>query len=153
ASLNFLLWGLFFFLLLAGERFVWGGLLAHSPRLLQHGYLLFCVLMGWLLFAFDGSEASLTATDGIEFFNSLFAVGKIGINNGNIWYEVERNISIVLIMIIGSTPIMKKLFRLIQYKKPSLYFWISFCLCLFGIVISVAFLTVESYNPFLYFRF
>ena len=46
AAWSFLLWGLYFALLLLGERFLWKSLLTAAPRPLRHLYALFCILLG-----------------------------------------------------------------------------------------------------------
>lgn len=50
AEWTFLLWGLYYGALLLGERFIWGKWLEKLPAPLRHGYALFFVALGWLLF-------------------------------------------------------------------------------------------------------
>ena len=60
ASVNFLLWGIYFGLLLLLEKFVLMKYLKKLPSLLQCAYAFLLVLLGWVLFAFEdmGSSAS-----------------------------------------------------------------------------------------------
>lgn len=50
AAWTFVLWGAYHGLLLVLERLGLGRLLARTPRLLQHGYALLAVIVGWVLF-------------------------------------------------------------------------------------------------------
>lgn len=47
---NFVLWGLYYAVLLMGEKFLWGGMLEKLPRLLRHAYALVIIIVGWVLF-------------------------------------------------------------------------------------------------------
>ena len=53
ASWNFVLWGLFHGAFLIVERIGFGNVLERLPRLLRHGYTLFVVLVGWVLFRIE----------------------------------------------------------------------------------------------------
>lgn len=53
ASVNFLLWGIYFGLLLLLEKFVLMKYLKKLPSLLQCTYAFLLVLLGWVLFAFE----------------------------------------------------------------------------------------------------
>ena len=50
AAWTFLLWGLYYAVLLIGEQYLWGDLLKRLPKVVQHGYALFLILLGWLIF-------------------------------------------------------------------------------------------------------
>ena len=53
ASWNFLLWGLYFFLLLLLEKLLWGRALAKLPGGVQHIYTLVLVVISWAIFAIE----------------------------------------------------------------------------------------------------
>lgn len=50
AAWNFVLWGLYYAALLAGEKFLWGGRMERWPRALRHIYAMVLVTVGWVLF-------------------------------------------------------------------------------------------------------
>lgn len=50
AAWNFVLWGVFYLLVLLGEKFLWGGLVSRLPKLFQHAYVIFVFLLAWALF-------------------------------------------------------------------------------------------------------
>ena len=53
ASWNFVLWGLYYFLILVLEKFVLGRLLQKLPRILRHIWSLLVVYIGWTIFYFE----------------------------------------------------------------------------------------------------
>lgn len=149
ASWNFVLWGLYFGLIIAVEK---AFLLKFINRLwkpIRHVYALLLILIGWVLFSFDN------LTDGIEYLKIMFGLGGVPIINNQFVYYLYTNLILIIILIILSTPIIKKKYEM-QVKGhvnsklqtivvPSILFLILF--------ISTAYLVDSTYNPFLYFRF
>ena len=153
ASWNFLLWGVYFFALLAAERFVWGRGLAPMSRVLQHGYLLFAVGLGWLIFAFDGSVDGLGFWDGITFFNTLFRFSNLVNFNANLAFDLLRNLPILGVMAVGVTPLVRRWAKRVWERAPGGSAVFYHFMTVFGLLLSLAYLTRDGYNPFLYFRF
>ncbi|QUH27592.1 MBOAT family O-acyltransferase [Vallitalea guaymasensis] len=149
ASWNFVLWGLYFGLIIAVEK---AFLLKFINRLwkpIRHVYALLLILIGWVLFSFDN------LTDGIEYLKIMFGFSSVPIMNNQFVYYLYTNLILIIILIILSTPIIKKKYEM-QVKGhvnsklqtivvPSILFLILF--------ISTAYLVDSTYNPFLYFRF
>ena len=50
ASWNFIAWGLWFFVLLVGEKLLWGKALERLPSLVRHAYAMVLVVFSWVLF-------------------------------------------------------------------------------------------------------
>ena len=50
ANWTFVLWGLWFYVLLTGERYVWGGALDKLPCMAKHLYTMLAVMVSWVLF-------------------------------------------------------------------------------------------------------
>ncbi len=141
ASVNFLLWGLYYFVLLAAERLFLGKLLEKIPRVFGHLYALFFILLGWLLFAMTDT-ASLLA-----YFSSLFALSGEPLYRQIDLYELTRNLPLLAIMAVACTPLLRP-------KKDSLPLKMAQAtLSALGLWLSVSHLASSSYNPFLYFRF
>lgn len=55
---NFVLWGLYYALLLMGEKFLWGKFLEKLPAAVRHVYALVLIIIGWVLFR-SGSLAQV----------------------------------------------------------------------------------------------
>ena len=137
ASYNFLLWGLFFFLLISIEKLGFINFL-NKHRVFSHIYTIFLLLIGWTLFA-------ITDFNGIyEYLSKLFFY-----SNGEEWIYYLRNYGVSLIIaIIFSLPLVSMF-----YKKIENFKWIKTIILMGIFIISVAYLVDATYNPFLYFRF
>lgn len=137
ASYNFLLWGLFFFLLISIEKL---GLInfLNKHRVFSHIYTIVLLLIGWTLFA-------ITDFNGIcEYLSKLFLY-----SNGEEWIYYLRNYGVSLIIaIIFSLPLVSMF-----YKKIDNFKWIKTIILMGIFIISVAYLVDATYNPFLYFRY
>lgn len=151
AGLNFILWGLYFFVLIALEKAFVGKVLAHIPRIFRHAYALFFILVGWLIFAFDASSAELSTREGAELFMRLFGYGAQSIRGEEI-YLAERHIPFLLISILAATPLGARAFKKISETKSSA-FSVANILAIAALLICTAYLVDSGYNPFLYFRF
>ena len=147
ANWNFLLWGLYYFLFLAGEKFVWAGLLDKAPKGLRHLYVLVIVMAGWALFVFE-DMGSLGA-----FVRALGGLAGGGWFNDRILYYLSSWGWVLLTAAVGSTPLAASALRRLEAKQPALAACAKPVLMLAGLLLSVAWLVDSSYNPFLYFRF
>ncbi len=147
AEWNFLLWGLYFFLLLALEKFCYGRILERAPEGLRRLYALVLVLIGWVLFA----NESLSGLR--DYFGSMF-VGTA--TDAQTIYILYTNAVLLLVLILGSTGLPKRVATALmgRLERHVLVTTLVRNACLMGILLlCVACLLRESYNPFLYFRF
>lgn len=152
ASWNFVLWGLYFGVLIIVEKVGLLRLLEKLPAVCRHAYLIFVILIGWVLFAFDD------IIDGFHYMQIMFGFSAQSISNTQFMYYGYTYVVILVIAIIGSTPFFSKIKQSIHMKnaKKWIMFQDAFLLpvCYIAIlVLSTAYLVDESYNPFLYFRF
>ena len=147
ASWNYLLWGLYFFLLLTAEKLFLGRWLEKLPRVLQHTYALFFIVIGWLIFVFEDSAA------GLKYLTSMLGMGGAGFACGTDVYELLRNGVFLVICIIACLPAPKRFFYRLLAAKPRLTGALANTLSFGALVLCVAYLINSSYNPFLYFRF
>lgn len=147
ASWNYLLWGLYYAILLILEKYVFASLLEKIPGILCHVYTMFFVIIGWMIFVFEDFRQLL------PFVKALLGFGHAWINQ-NTLYLLGNYGLILLIGIVLSTPITVRLKQTVQkwhLEKP-----VS-VLCMFSIIVLflvvTAQLILDTYNPFLYFRF
>ena len=137
ASWNFVLWGLFFFVVLVIERFGFKNFLEKHGAF-AHVYVLFFLLLSWALFAV--TDFGMLR----DLFTRMFSFA-----GGVDWIYYLRNYAVVLVIgILFSTPVFRPLYyRLTKYNAFNLVF--------FGVILvaSTAYLVDATYNPFLYFRF
>lgn len=146
AEWNFTLWGIYFFLVLVIEKTFLGKAVARLPKVFQHSYALFFILVGWLIFTSDDGL-------GVIRFGRLFGIGADSFSNGYVNYELLRHVVILCIMAIGATPVPRLLTEKIKLRTCAAWHIIKNILIPAGLVLSTASLAGSSYNPFLYFRF
>ena len=149
AAWNFLLWGLYYFLLLALEKFVFRRFSRTVPRVIAHGGTLLAILLGWAIFAFDGSSAALSLTALGGFFGRLAGSG--GLLSRADLYDAVRHLPLLALCALGSTPLPRQIYRQTVCKKRR--FWLRTALPLTALLLAVIELSDAGFNPFLYFRF
>lgn len=148
ASLNFLLWGLYFGVILIIEKTFLLKVLDKLPLWINRCYALLLILFGWVIFVFDN------ISEGIDYFKLMFGIGDIAIINNQTMYILYTNLILFLILILGSTEIPKKVCNIILTKLSTNKVIIIENIFLIGIfILCIAYLVDASYNPFLYFRF
>jgi alginate O-acetyltransferase complex protein AlgI len=148
AGWNFLLWGLFYFLLLTAEKLFLSHAMEHWPKILRHVYALFFIVIGWVIFACD--DMHLLGS----YFGSLF--GAHGAANEMTLYYLGTYGVLLLILILAATKL--PLCAAVKIKQKLLIgektcFVLSCCFVVLLLAASIALLVGDSYNPFLYFRF
>ena len=150
-SLNFLLWGLYFALILIAEKAFLCKALARCPMTVRRCYSLLLIAIGWVIFASDGSVIGIS--EGASYILRLFGIGCSSLLSSLTLYEIERNAVFIIILILGATPLPKRLYYLIKEKTPIVFAPFNVALPLAALVLSVAYIVNSGYNPFLYFRF
>lgn len=148
ANWNFMIWGIYFGVILLIEKIFFGKILRKLPSAFQHIYALILIIIGWGIFAFE--DTSLL----IENFKNMFFISGIPlINNKTVFWLTQYAVTFV-ILIIASTPLSKRIGKLLSVKIPAAYSCVIRPLITLGLlVISTAYLASNSFNPFLYFRF
>ena len=117
------------------------------PRLLQHLYTLFLVVVSWAIFAVE----DFTQLGG--YLRAMFGMAQGGLVDSNAVYYLTSFLPILVIAAVAATPLAVKVwrggevrsFRVLRVALP--------VLLLVGLIFSTAYLVDASYNPFLYFRF
>jgi len=142
ASLNFVIWGLYFGIALLVEKYLLGNLLKKLPSFISHLYLLFVVLYGWVLFYF--TELSQLATATTRFFGlggSLWDYHSLEVLLSNIW--------ILPVLAIFSTREPYRIWEGLRNRFPASEAMVNF------VVLGLSFILLigQTFNPFIYFRF
>lgn len=140
ASLNFVLWGIYFFVILVAEKAFLLGYLKRAPKLVCHGYTITLILVGWLIFSADGSLLSELSFKPLTIDQTTL-------------YTLLRNLPYMIIMLIGVTPLPKRIFEGLREDRPLLGLTLRNILSVCALLLCTAYLADEGYNPFLYFRF
>jgi len=158
ASWTFVAWGLYHGMFLVLERTRWGGWLEKFPRPLRHGYVIFVVMMGWVLFRAD------TFTGAAHYFAALFGANPVVqaqplhryLGNEVVW-ALCLGAAFSLPLFGGVKDLGKKLGEKFPPTGQLVYYGlgqaIEIVLVLALLLISSAWLAGGTYNPFIYFRF
>lgn len=151
ASWSFIFWGLFhgFFLIL--ERIGLGKLLSRAFVPLQHIYLLFVVVIGWVFFRVED------ITDAFNYISVLFGGG-----NGGSVYQYLNNYTLMALLlgVLLSMNVKKGLLFIedkLKVQNQPIYIEIRSVLFLLFLAVifffSITEIASDTYNPFIYLRF
>ncbi len=145
ASWNFLLWGMYFFILLLIEKLFLKKYLKKNS--IAHVYTLFLVCISFVIFSFsDISEL-------LEFLKGMFTL-KNGFINNDILYYLKNYGILLFISIIGCNPFLKNIVTKLQKGKGSKWFsGITICYLISIFLVSIAKIITSTFQPFIYFRF
>ena len=145
ASWNFVLWGVYYAVLLILEKTFLLRWLDRVLRLVGHIYTCLCFVLGWVLFAIT-DFAQLGA-----YLSRLFS--------GPLWdttsaYLLRCDWLLLVLAVVGCTSLPKRLWeKREQTLSPALSDGLRTVWTVIVLLVSIAFLVGDSYNPFLYFRF
>lgn len=147
ASWNFVLWGLYFGLFIALERLFLRKWLERGPRLASHIYTLLVVIVGWVLFEFEHTGTAWT------FAKTMFGFGASEWVDDAALYLLSTNAILLALSAMCATPLPRRIASRVNktWRRAS-------ALAIpavhgAGLLLSVAYLVNDTYNPFLYFRF
>ena len=145
ASWNFVLWGMYYAVLLILEKLFLLRWLDKAPRFVGHLYTILCFIMGWVLFAI---------TDFSQLGQYLSAMFTATFADGTALYLLRSNAVLLVLAAVGCTTGPLRLWNRVEARLSDTA---AVTLRTVGVVVllllSIAFLVGDSYNPFLYFRF
>lgn len=146
AGWNFVMWGLYYFVILFIEKLFLLKALDKLPKFFRHVYALVLIIIGWVIFASDDVSVLL------PYLGSMFgANGAIG---GMDVYTLLTKAVLLIICCIASTELPKKLFlSAAGAMNEKAAFTLKSVLMIALLALSMILLIGDSYNPFLYFRF
>lgn len=149
ASWNFILWGLFYAVLLIGEKQIGLKKLEKVPAALRHIAVCVITMLGFVLFAND--DLGIVLHD----LSALFGGKGLPISSVETIYYLRSFLVVILISMFASTPLaalwIKKLRtnstadKVIDVLQPVFVIGL--------LALCTAYLVDGSFNPFLYFRF
>ena len=149
ANWIFVIWGLMFGIMLIIEKLFLTKHLEKMPSILQRIYVLFTVMISFIIF---------NANSIVEAWNNI--IGLFGTNgesliNASTVYYLKSYLVVLVIAIIGSTPLLKNIIEKLKTKtNANKIINLLEPIAMASILIIVtAYLVDNSYNPFLYFRF
>lgn len=147
ASWNFVLWGILYAALLLFEKYVLHPKIRFAVPM--HIYTLLFVMLGFVLFD------SASVTDALASFKALFGFGGIPAADTASLYYLKSNIVLLVVAVIGATPLPKLLYEKIGLRKygGKILAVVTPLAVLASVALCTAYLIDGSFNPFVYFRF
>ena len=137
ADYNFILWGMYFFVVLILEKYFFLKILEKAPKFVSRIYTLIIIMFSWVLF---------TSTD-LKDIGAFFAsLGSKPFFSGEVTSFLLQYGILFIIGILFSTPKPKEMFEKQKEAVQIVMLTIVF-------ILSIAALVAGNYNPFLYFRF
>jgi len=147
ASWNFILWGMYFAVFLVAEKLFLHKLLEKMPKIISRLYAFFVVVIGWVIFFYEDGQGGISA--GFEFFKTMFSGGII---SSQALTNIVSYLPVLIFAAIASTPLIRKIYFYFRGKG-----WVFTAVESVGtfviLMLCIASLVNQSYNPFLYFRF
>ncbi|MBR2483413.1 MAG: MBOAT family protein [Oscillospiraceae bacterium] len=150
AEWTFILWGVYYALLLIGERYCWGKALEKCPALLRHGYAMVLVIFGWVIFRAPTLSAAWN-----------YSAAMLGLGSAPFWcgqasYLLRQYWVELIFGVVFALPTLPKakewllsrgegMSRAVGLASPALL------LVLFGL--AYISLLSSGFNPFIYFQF
>lgn len=146
AGWNFVMWGLYYFVILFIEKLFLLKELDKLPKLFRHVYALLLIVIGWVIFASDDVSVLL------PYLGSMF--GANGAVGGMDVYTLFTKAALIVICCVASTELPKRLFlSATGAMNEKAAFTIKSVMTIALLALSMILLIGDSYNPFLYFRF
>ncbi len=159
AGWNFILWGLYFFVILLIEKLYLLKEMENWHSVGKHLYAAVLIVIGWAIFACDNMELL------IRYMKTMFGVGAAWSNDISVYYWCGYGIFLI-VLVLASLELPKKVAGMLCKKlaaslkkseastvEEKLSFGLMAVYTFVILLVCMAFLVSGSYNPFLYFRF
>ena len=145
AAWNFIFWGVYFGILLILEKLFLQKILEKMPKFLSRIYVLLIVMISFIIFSGEGVNQIIANITG------LVGIPNVALISNESIYYFKSYFIVILMGIIGSTPILKNIIKSSKMQKVINIFEPIYLL--FILIISMSYIIDGSFNPFLYFRF
>ena len=167
AAWNFVVWGMWFYILLVGEKYLWGKGLGKMPAVFQHIYALLAAVISWVFFRAPDLPYAF------DYLKAMFSFGGTLTDSQAVYYLLQYAPELIL-CVIASIPVKKYAEnalrrragldcgpdsaaggeeRLGRNAAAFLLTWGPKILALCLLMLSYTELVTGSFNPFIYFRF
>lgn len=147
AAWNFIIWGLLFGVLLILEKTIFKNIIEKIPQIIKHIFVLLIVMISFVIFSGNKME------DIIMQILGLFGIGTAGVVSTVSIHYLKSYLIILLVGIIGSTPLIKKVAEKLENKFPKIINIAEILLITELLILCTSYIIDGSFNPFLYFRF
>ena len=146
ASMNFVLWGAWFGLLIIAEHMGMARLLERLPAVFSWLYTMLAVVLGWVLFDTDSISSAL------RFIGAMFGAGG-SFATGASWSLIGQAAISLALCIFFSSGATKNYIKRIGGQDSKVILVLKPVITAALLIASTAYLVNSTYNPFLYFNF
>lgn len=150
ASWNFVFWGFMYFVLLTFEKLtgIEKKLDCGWKKGLYHVFTLFCVVMGWVIFRAEGLRR------GAGYALAMFGLAGNSLCNPASIYWVGENLVLILIAVVFSMPVIPYIKNhLKDGAVKKIFITVETIVLAAVLIMSICFVTITTYDPFIYFNF
>ena len=150
AAWTFVLWGLWFCLLLLGEKFLWGKYLEKLPSLIRWAYAMFAVILSWVLFR------SVDLGQAWAYLGAMFGQTTGLAQDGQTLYYLLQFWPEWALALIAFLPVKRWAQSWLEARGSAgqaAALWVPRVLALGLLALSYLELVTGSFNPFIYFQF
>ena len=147
ASWNFIAWGVYYGVLLLLEKYLLHGIKEKLPGVLNVLTTLLAVLVGWVLFYY------VDLGDALSHLKTMFGFGGAALTDPAAIYYFKHNLVVLAAAALACIPWKAVLALLPQKAVRAAAYWLKPVAVTVLLLLSVALIVGQSYNPFLYFRF
>lgn len=150
AAWNFVLWGLYYGLLLALEKYVWGRRLERFSKAVRHMYTLLIVVFGFVIFVFDDCGAM-----GAYLKSMAACAGNTWWGEECLWYLSNYGVVLLTAVVLAFPvyPWVKQKISRMGNAGRTAFRTAALAGYVLLLLLTTAYLVNDTYNPFLYFRF
>lgn len=136
AAWNFIIWGLYNGALIAFERFV---KFDRMPKILCHIYFIAAVITGWVIFRCENLSY------GLSFLKTMYSFNFVKLSELTYYLDIELLFTLIIAAVL-SVPFINCIKKYIPLFIQNLAYAIL-------LIISASYIAVNTYQPFIYFRF
>jgi D-alanyl-lipoteichoic acid acyltransferase DltB (MBOAT superfamily) len=144
ANWTFIVWGIFYFLLIAIEHFID---IKKKLRFFSHIYTMLFVIIGWVIFR----SASLAEAG--RYLGMMFGYHANGLTDEIFFLYLSNSKCVLLVAILLSTPIASICKKKLMLFNVSIYKFMSGMELIIVSGLSLLVCIKSGYNPFIYFNF
>lgn len=153
ASWNYVIWGLYFFIFLVIEKFIFGRIIDKIPGFIRRIFVLVIIYFCWIIFKFEDFPSLIAVLKG------LFCLNGNAVNSLNVNITLRSNMFLLAFSVIACLPLGRFIKNKLEEKRLTNGF-VNAVYCVWEVIHPVALLAVsamalagDTYNPFLYFQF
>lgn len=150
ANWTFVIWGLFHGAFIIFEHLGLSKVLSKLPKVVSHLYLFFVITLSWVFFRSDNISEALV------YLVTLFSFNTETNFDALMYYLSNEAIIALCLAILFSTPFHKRVIKFVLkpvMANQNVYAISKYFSLLVLFVICYMYITIDSYNPFIYFRF